>query len=87
MLASSPAAGQGTACADRDKIVELLARKYQESPVARGVVTNGGHLMELFTSDETWTLIVSQPNGMSCAIASGEGWRTIDKPRPEGTAL
>lgn len=87
MLANS-AAAQSTACADRDKIIEFLAREYQEVPVARGVVESRGHLMELFTSaeGETWTLIVSQPNDLSCMIASGEGWRPVE-PKPEGTTL
>jgi len=88
MLASPAAAGRGTACDDRAKVVEVLAQQYQEALVARGVVLNHGHLMELFVSKdgETWTLVVSQATGLSCVIAAGEGWRPVE-PEPEGTAL
>jgi hypothetical protein len=87
-MLASPAAGQGTACADRERLVEFLMREYQEALIAQGVVSNGGHLMELFTSDAggSWTLVVSQPSGLSCMIAAGEGWQFAE-PRPEGTAL
>ena len=90
MLASFPAAGQGTACDDRDTVIEFLAREYQELVVAQGVVMSRGQLMELFVSgDGTWTLVVSQAGGMSCMIAAGEGWRPVPplQPPPGGTAL
>ncbi len=89
MLASGPAAGQGKACFARDEVVENLAKKYQETIVAQGVVDQH-HLMELFRSrgGETWTLVISKSNGISCLVAVGEGWHSItSKPLPEGTAL
>ena len=83
----SPAAGQGIACIDRDAVIEQLDRKYQEAPVAVGI-TNSGDLVEVLTTSDgsTWTIIVTTPQGMSCLVAAGEGWRTL-KPKPEGTAL
>ena len=75
-LGSFEAAAQ-TACSPRTEVVGHLAKKYGEAPVAIGV-TNKGGLVEVLTSGDgnTWTIIVSQPNGTSCMVAAGEGWRT-----------
>ena len=73
---SSPAQAQA-ACDARAKIITRLAENYQEQPRGRGV-TARSLLMELFISPEgTWTLLVSQPNGISCLIAAGDGWLEI----------
>ena len=72
LFASTPAQAQAV-CDARAKIVKWLAENYQEQPRWRGV-TARSLLMELFISpDETWTILVSQPNGISCLVASGDG--------------
>ena len=70
---------QAQQCDQHTKVLDQLARKYQEAPVAVGVVANGGGLVELLTTSDgaTWTLIVSMPNGISCLIAAGENWRSL----------
>ncbi len=75
-LLSTEAAAQ-SACNPRTDVVGHLAKKYGEVPVAIGV-TNKGGLVEVLTTGDgtTWTIIVSQPNGTSCMVAAGEGWRT-----------
>ncbi len=75
-LGSFEAAAQ-SACSPRTEVVGHLAKKYGEAPVAIGV-TNKGGLVEVLTSGDgnTWTIIVSMPNGTSCMVAAGEGWRT-----------
>ena len=75
-LGSFEAAAQ-TACKPRTDVVGHLAKKYGEAPVAIGVTNNGGLVEVLTTGDgNTWTIIVSMPNGTSCMVASGEDWRT-----------
>ena len=65
------------ACSPRSDVLGHLARKYGESPVAIGVTNKGGLVEVLTTGDgNTWTIIVSMPNGTSCMVAAGEGWRT-----------
>ena len=77
-MLASPAVGQGNACTDRNDIIEFLAREYQEVPVAAGVTNSGGLVQVLAASDgSTWTIIVTTPQGMSCLVAAGEGWRNI----------
>ncbi len=89
---SGPAWAQGApaACGARDGLLSQLARKYGEVPVAIGVTggAGGGALIELLTAKDglTWTLIRTSPQGLSCLIASGEGWRPL-VPVPGGPSV
>ncbi len=63
-------------CDQRANLIGHLAEKYREAPVALGVTSTGGVVEVLTTGDgATWSIIVSNPNGTSCLIAAGEGWR------------
>lgn len=78
-VAPTAALAQSGFCGPRSTVVEDLAEKYQEAPVAIGVTSGGGLVEVLSSSDgETWTIIVSTPEGVSCLIAAGEGWRPIE---------
>lgn len=77
---SAPQAQQ--ICADRLGILRHLERNHGESPVGAGL-TEGGSVVELLTGDNgTWTLIVSNPDGTSCLLATGENWQTAPKKIP-----
>jgi hypothetical protein len=40
-------------------------------------VTATGSLLEVLASPSgTWTIIVTIPNGPTCLVSSGEGWRS-----------
>ncbi len=75
-------AAQDPTCDRRQRVLGHLADKYKEAPVAIGV-TNGGGLVEVLSSGDgqTWTIIVSNPDGLTCLLATGEGWRPI-QPEP-----
>ena len=62
---------------DRDVVVEQLAKLYAEAPRALGITADGA-VLELFTANdgETWTIVVTLPNGMSQIVATGEHWIT-----------
>ncbi len=66
-------------CLDRQDIVARLAQKYQEAPVWYGAVK--GNMLELLTDPDggTWSMLLSMPNGTSCMISSGEGWRDVER--------
>jgi hypothetical protein len=70
-------------CDTRDRVLAHLAAKYAEAPVAIGV-TNKGALVEVLATSNgsTWTIIVSMPNGTSCIVAAGEGWRGMEREEP-----
>ncbi len=82
-LAPSEGAAQAT-CNQRDNVLGHLAQKYQEVPVAIGVTNRGGLVEVLSTGDgTTWTIIISTPDGQSCLVAAGEGWRAVPKAATE----
>ncbi len=79
LVASTAMAQAQPQCNNRDNVLELLAKKYQETPIAAGV-TNTGGLVEVLSDHKsgTWTIIVTTPQGMSCLVAAGEGWRNME---------
>ncbi len=84
-LTPTAATAQAQACNDRDTVLGHLATKYGEAPIAIGVTDKGGLLEVLTTGDgNTWTIIVSMPNGRSCMVAAGEGWRRLKHSEQEG---
>ena len=60
---------------DRNVVVDQLAKSYAETPRALGITADGA-VLELFTAGdgETWTIVVTLPNGMSRIVATGENW-------------
>ncbi len=74
----SASAAQNRSCDKRQSVIGHLANKYKEATVAIGV-TNTGALVEVLSTGDglTWTIIVSNPDGMTCLLATGEGWRSI----------
>lgn len=56
-------------------MVRHLAERYGET--RRGVGIMSGAVTEVFASAETgtWTIIVTRPDGVSCAVAAGEAWQ------------
>lgn len=73
-FAATPSLAQG-ACAPRADLARVLSQQHSEAPVALGLASNG-NLMEVFASKlgESWTLVMSMPNGISCVVAAGESW-------------
>ena len=83
-LAAGGAQAEGNQqCNERKNVLDLLSNKYSESRVAFGVTNNGG-LVEVLKSTsnakaDTWTIIITTPQGVSCLIAAGEGWRPTEQ--------
>jgi hypothetical protein len=71
--ASAQARGRA-ACGDRQEILAQLKGSFDEQPTAFGTTGDGG-VVELTTSSNgSWTLMLSLPNGRACLIATGEDW-------------
>ena len=75
MATAAAVQAQGAVCNDRDAALEVLKTRYAEAPVAMGVDAKG-RLLEVLTDEAgtTWTIIVTQPGGASCIVATGEDW-------------
>ncbi|WP_422366584.1 hypothetical protein [Pelagibius sp.] len=80
LVSNSTAATAQPQCDQRDSVLKVLQQKYKEAPVALGVTHNGGLVEVLSTGNgTTWSIIVTTPQGMSCLVAAGEGWRAMEQ--------
>lgn len=76
-------AAQGRNCAPRDAVVDRLAEGYGETRQSMGLGANNA-VVEVFASSETgsWTITVTQPSGITCLVASGQGYETLAEALP-----
>lgn len=66
-------------CGERSRFLDQLGQHYDERLAAVGLVSNG-MLLELMTSETgSWTILITQPNGVSCVVATGESWEPLPK--------
>lgn len=74
-------------CTDRTSALSHLSKAYKEQPVAMGLASSGG-IVEVLTNGEgtTWSIIVTMPSGVTCLVASGEGWEAL-QPIADGKML
>lgn len=78
LLLSGQAANAQQICAPNEKVALQLERKFDEQVIGRGLTPNGKAMFELFSSKSgSWTVVVSEPSGRSCVVASGESWQRI----------
>lgn len=73
------------ACSDHTSLVRSLSNDFAEHPISMGLAANGT-IFEIFASEKgAWTILVTRPDGISCLVATGEGWENLPKmaQRPE----
>jgi hypothetical protein len=78
--------GQGTHCDERDNAVAFLKQKYGETRQSAGLT--GAGILETFANPDsgTFTVMLTNVDGIACMIASGTDWRKT-RPEPEGVRL
>ena len=66
----------GVACGIRTEVVQKLSDQFGETQRDIGLVPERGVILELFASGDgqTWTIMLSFPDGKSCLFASGTDW-------------
>jgi hypothetical protein len=69
-------AATASQCGPRTVIIELLAKNFEERPVAIGLSRNG-RLLEILAREDgrTWTVIATSPQGVTCVLDAGEEWQ------------
>ena len=74
--AQPPASEQNQlVCGPRDSAVAELVGEFDERVIGRGLTQNGQAMIELFRSEAgSWTVIVTDANGVSCVVANGQVW-------------
>jgi hypothetical protein len=66
----------GEVCAERGVFLDKLGAAFGEVPVAAGLGTDGNVVEVLRAPDGGWTMIVTDPDGMTCVMAAGEAWQS-----------
>ena len=80
-------AQSASACFQRDILVSTLAEKYSEAPTGGGM-QNQSQVIEVWSSlkSGSFTIFVTQANGVSCVVATGKHWQSMTPVREEGVA-
>jgi len=80
-VAFSAEANAQMLCKKRTEVLTQLSSTYKEAPVAMGLASNGA-VLEVLSSEQdgrTWTILLTRPNGISCVMATGEGWQDVER--------
>lgn len=78
-VAQQASAQQMRQCAKRPDVVDRLNSVFGESRRGVGIAANNA-VMEVFASEKTgtWTIVVTNAKGISCLVASGEAYETVE---------
>ena len=82
-LSGGPAHAQSN-CEARSSLIAKLDKGFGEQPIAIGLASTGNVLEVLISSDGTWTIPVTSPDGLACIAAAGEHWQTLKKLKAPG---
>jgi len=62
-------------CLPHGDIVKQLQDKYGEQVIGLGLAGEGRQVIEVLVSEAgTWTVLVTQTNGLSCIASAGDNW-------------
>lgn len=84
LLLTHPAhADEQPQCGPRAAVVKTLADKYAETRRSIGISANN-LVMEVYAAEAsgTWTITVTTPQGMTCLVASGQGYEAVVEELP-----
>lgn len=64
-------------CGGHVSVAEKLKQIFDEQPTSIGLASSGA-VIEIFTSPVgTWTIVLTNPQGVSCLMATGEHWEDM----------
>ncbi len=69
----------GSICGERSKFLTHLGKNHQEAPTAMGVTSSGRMLEVLTSTNGTWTILVTHPNGTTCIVTAGQAWENVER--------
>ncbi|MDX6752265.1 hypothetical protein SH611_20870 [Geminicoccaceae bacterium 1502E] len=66
-------------CHDYRELRRQLVEDYREEPVSTALAADG-RLLQVFASEEfqTWTMLVVEPRGFGCLMATGRAWQDLE---------
>ena len=66
-------------CGIHRDVLDRLKEAYSETPDSIGLASNGAIIEVLVSDKKTWTIVMTQPNGVSCLMAVGEDWQEVPR--------
>lgn len=86
-VAGSAGAAENMICGKRESIIDQLEVKYGETARVMGF-SRGAGVVEVYANDQSgsWTILITNPSGMSCLMAAGEAFESMDFPKGEAPA-
>ena len=76
---AEPTLTEGVACGERGKLLARLGKDYSEQPVATGLAADGSRFEILASEAGSFTVLLTRPNGLTCLVAEGQNWQSIQK--------
>lgn len=74
-IGSAPVSRAAQVCLPHEDVSKALSEQYKENRKGLGL-SSPTHVVELFVSPGgSWTLTVSDTQGTTCVIGSGEAWQ------------
>jgi len=73
-------------CGKRTDVVQSLSAEYKESTTGVGLVNNGMVIEVLTSKTGSWTILMTRTNGVSCVVATGNSWESVDLQIASGPA-
>jgi len=77
VLATAEYAHGQTVCGDRLTFLANLKQKYQEVTAHMGLVATGAVVEIVVSPKGTWTMVVTNPQGVACIVATGTAWEAF----------
>ena len=83
MLLTSTSASAQAVCGQRDSLLKQLESSYKEAPISMALAANGS-VVEVTRSEKgTWTLLLTNPAGVTCLMAAGEHWESLKQKKAD----
>lgn len=77
MAVAAQSSVQQAPCAPRAEIIDTLNSQYSETRRGVGFVSSSA-VLEVFASDDgSFTVIVTDPQGLTCVLAAGQSWESV----------
>ena len=73
-------------CGKRAEFITRLDATYKETTSGVGLINNGTVIEVLTSVKGSWTILMTNTNGISCVVASGQAWESVPKQMASGPA-
>ena len=77
LMAIPVSAAAQVMCLPRGAMTEHHRKAFKETRSAIGLVSNGSVLEVLTAENGNWSIIITNPRGVACRVASGTAWEHL----------